>query len=269
MSRKLLIGWCLLPLFHLISPFIFAQTDPVSVSDYYFYDYRKQNFSVQAFIPYGNVSLFSQNQYLLSELCTATISGSYNSKGNTVVASISHFGYSKYGIFTFSSGFARVFAKRISFGLQAHYLLHHAETFPKMHSFTFDLSIYGRISQKIGIGASAYNPANLKYGVSGIEKIPMIYILMLDYIINDKVLLAIAASKQLPGFFDISGTVCFKDRFYGFTADVSLKKMGVIFSFWWKKFQFDVGWGYDYRLGFSPKVGVSYLFQHKETKKYQ
>jgi hypothetical protein len=139
-----------------------------------------------------------------------------------------------------------------------HYLLHHAENYPKTHSFTFDLSLYGQITQKIEIGVSAYNPANLKYGLTGKEKIPMRYILMLNYKINDKVLLAIAASKQLPGFFDITGTLCFRDKFYGLMMDVSLKKVGVEFSFWWKNLLIDVGGGFDYRLGFSPCVGIKY-----------
>jgi len=261
MSRKLLIGWCLMPLFYL-NPFsIIAQTEQITVSDYFLLHNRKQIFSVHAFLTGGNVSIYSQNQFLLKELCTASVSGNYNIKGNAVAINISHFGYSKYGIFTISSGYARVFAKRVSFGLQVHYLMHHAAEYLKKHSFTFDLSLYGQITHRIGIGASAYNPANLKYGLTGKEKIPMLYTLMLNYKINDKVLLALTASKQLPGFFDISGTVYFRAKFYGFMTDVSLKKVGVGFSFWWKKFQFDVGGDFDYRLGFSPFVGVSYSFK--------
>jgi len=260
MSRKLLISWCLMPLITLISSPVFAQNEQVSVSDYYLFFSRKQNFSSLSFLSYSSVSLFSENQFLIKELCTATVSGNYNHNGNTVAATISHFGYSKYGFITFSSGYARTFANRVSFGLQVHYLLHHAETYPQIHSFTFDLSLYGKISQKVGIGVSAYNPANLKYGIIGNEQIPMLYIVMLDYKISDKVLLAVAASKQLPGAFDIFGTICFQDRFYGFMMDCSLKKIGLQFTFWWKKFQFDVGGSFDYRLGFSPNVGMIYLF---------
>ena len=260
MSRKLLIGWCLMPLFNFLSFFIYAQEEPVSVFDYYLSHNRKQNFSVLAWIPCGKVSLFSQNQFLLKELCTATVSGNYKNKENAVALNVTHFGYSKYGVFTISSGYARVFAQRVSFGLQIHYLMHHAAEYPKIHSFTFDLSLYGQITPKIGIGASAYNPANLKYGLTGKEKIPMLYSLMFNYKINDKLLLALTASKQLPGFFDISGTICYRDKFYGFMADVSLKKMGVEFSFWWKRLQFDVGGDFDYRLGFSPFVGVNCQF---------
>jgi len=260
MSRKLLISWFLIPLLSFHNPFIFAQKTSNSVANYYLFYYRNQNFAVQSFLPYGSVSLFSQNQYLLKELCTATVSGNYNIKGNVVALSVSHFGYSKYGIFTCSSGYAREFAKRVAFGLQVHYLLHHADIYPKMHSLTFDLSLYGKISQKIGIGVSAYNPANLKYGITGEEKIPMQYSLMLNYCVNDKVLLAVAASKQLQGNFDITGTICFRNRFYGFLMDCSLKKVGVQFSFWWNRLQFDVGGSFDYRLGFSPKVQIVYNF---------
>jgi hypothetical protein len=260
MSRKLLIGWCLMPLFYLSFPIIFAQEEPASIADYFLFHNRTRNFSAQAWLPRGNVSLFSQNQFLLKELCTATVSGVYNIKGNMVALSVSHFGYSKYGILTISSGYTRTFAKRISFGLQVHYLMHHAETYPNKHSFTFDLSLYGQISSKIGLGISAYNPANLKYGLTGKEKIPMLYNIMLNYKINNKVLVAIAASKQFPGFFDITGTVCFRDRFYGFMTDVSLKNVGVQFSFWWKNVQFDIGGSFDYRLGFSPNIGIGFTF---------
>jgi hypothetical protein len=261
MSRKLLIGWYLMPLFCFSFPYIFAQEEPVSISDYFIFHNRKHNFSAQAWLPFGNVSLFSQNQFLLKELCTANVSCGYNIKGNMVALSVSHFGYSKYGIFTISCGYARTFAKRVSFGLQVHYLLYHAEVFPKVHSFTFDLSLYGQISSKIGIGISAYNPANLKYGLTGKEKIPMLYSIILNYKINNKVLVAMAVSKQFPGFFDITGTVCFRDKFYGFLTEVSLKNVGVQFSFWCKKVQFDVGGSFDYRLGFSPAVGMNYWFK--------
>ena len=260
MSRKLLIGWCLTPFFTFNFLSVFAQEERVSVSDYHLLYSREQNFSLCAFLPHSNLSLHSENQFLLSELCTASVTGCYKNKENAVSASVSHFGYSKYGIMTITSGYARTFARRVSFGLQVHYLMHHAETYPQQHSFTFDLSLYGRISQKIGIGVSAYNPANLKYGLTGKEKIPMRYCLLFDYQINDKLLLAVAASKQLPGFFDISGQICFRDKYYGFITDLSLKKAGVVFTFWWKKMQFDVGGSFDYRLGFSPSVGVSYSF---------
>jgi len=259
MSRKLLIGLCLMPLCYLVTPIVSAQKDPISISEYHLFNIFHHNFSVQAFLP-ANVALSSQNQFLLQELCTATLSGNYNMKGNAVAIAISHFGYSKYGVFTLSSGYAKLFAKRVSFGLQAHYILHHAEGYPNKSSFTFDLSLYGRLSPKVGIGVSAYNPANLKYGLTGKEKIPMFYCLMLDYKINDKLLLAIAASKQLPGSFDIAGTICFKDKFFGFMMDFSLKNVGTQFSFWWKKLQFDVGGSFDYRVGFSPRVRVCWLF---------
>jgi hypothetical protein len=260
MSRKLLIGWCLMPLLNFLSIFIYAQKEPASVSDYYFLHLRKQNFSVRSWLQRGNISLSSQNQFLLKELCTATISSCYNIKGNAVAMTVSHFGYSKYGVLTVSSGYARVFAKRVSFGLQVHYLLHHVESFPKKNSFTFDLSLYGRISQKVGMGVSVYNPANLKYGINGKEPIPMLYCLMLDYKLSDKVLLAVTASKQLPGFFDVMGTICFRDKFYGFLIDASVRKINTQFSFWWSKMQFDVGGNFDYRLGFSPFVNIVYLF---------
>jgi hypothetical protein len=260
MSRKLLIGWYLIPLFNFISLFIFAQKEPVSVSDYYFLNYREQNFSVLAWSQFSNVFLFSHNQFLLKELCTAKISGNYNIKENSVALSVSHFGYSKYGVFTISSGYTRTFAKRVSFGLQMHYLLHHVEDYPKKHSFIFDLSLYGRISQKVGMGISVYNPANLKYGMSGKEPIPMLYSLMLDYKLSDKVLLAVAASKQLPGFFDMVGTICFRDKFYGFLIDASVRKVNTQFSFWWKKAQFDLGGSFDYRMGFSPFVRIGCFF---------
>jgi hypothetical protein len=261
MSRKLLISWCLLPFLTLISLNIHAQEEQVSVAGYYRYHNRQLNFSLHPWLSGGYVSLFSENQFLMKELCTATVSGSYNIKEHAVAINISHFGYSKYGIFTISSGYAQLFAKRVSFGLQVHYLVHHAETYPKTHSFTFDLSLYSKLSQKIGLGVSAYNPANLKYGVSGKEKIPMHYIIMLDYKLSDKVLLAVAASKQLPGFFDIAATLCFKDKFYGFMTDVSLKKVNLKCSFWVKKLQFDVGGSFDYRLGFSPQIHITYNYK--------
>lgn len=260
MSRKQLISWYLIPFFNFLSFFIYAQAASNSVSDYYFLNEQQQNFSVLAWSTVSNVSLFSHNQFLLKELCTVTISGNYNIKENTIALSVSHFGYSKYGMFTISSGYARTFAKRVSFGLQVHYLLHHVEDYPRKHSFTFDLSLYGKISQKVGIGVSAYNPANLKYGLTGKEKIPMQFCLMLDYKLSTKVLLAVAVSKQLPGFFDVVGAICFRDRFYGFLIDASVRKVNTKFSFWWKKMQFDVGGSFDYRLGFSPAVRIGWLF---------
>jgi hypothetical protein len=257
MSRKLLIGWCLMPFLNFLSFIIFAQ-EPSSVSDFFLLHCREQNFSVYVWLSSSNVSLASKNQFFLKELCTATISGSYIKKENAVALSVSHFGFSKYGMFTISSGYARSFSKRVSFGLHVHYILHHSGEYPKKHSFTFDLSLYGQISSKIGIGISAYNPANLKYGLTGQERIPMLYHIMLSYKINSKVLVAIAASKQFPGFFNITGTVCFRDKFYGFMMDVSFKQVGTQFSFWWKRIQFDFGGCFDYRLGFSPQVRINY-----------
>jgi hypothetical protein len=82
---------------------------------------------------------------------------------------------------------------------------------------------------------------------------------MLDYKINDKVLLACTVFKQVSGFLDISGTICFKEKFYGFMIDTSVRKVSTRFSFWWKRLQFDLGGSFDYRLGFSPSVNIVYL----------
>jgi len=258
MSRKLLISWCLTPIFCLIVFSIFAREEQVETSSYYFFHQRKHNFSSTAWIPSGKIALFSENQFLLKELCSAYLSMNYCLKGNAVAMQMEHFGYLKYGILTLSAGYAREFAQRVTFGLQVHYMMHHVEAYSKTHSFTFDLSIFGKISSKIGIGIAVYNPANLKYGLIGKEKIPMRCYLTINYQVNEKLILAVGASKHLPGFFDVNGTVCFKNKFVGFFTEISLKQMGILFSFWWKKLQFDLGGSFNYRLGFSPSAGISY-----------
>lgn len=257
MKRCLLVLICFL-----MSKWLNAQS-VLSVSDYQIL--RNSNFAQLNNASSSWVNASCRNDYFLKEMMTADLTGTLLFGDNAVAFQCSHEGYSKYGNLTSSIGYSRKFAERVSVGLRFYYLFQHVEQYESVHSVTFDISLHAVVSKKLSFGFEVYNPARLKYGVRGNSLIPMMFRVQAQYVFSDKLLFLITLHKHLPGEFDVVLGAYYRPTSYFFLSfDVSLMNADVGVMLRCRSLYFTIDFKYNYRLGFSPEIGLAYRFPHRK-----
>lgn len=240
------------------------QNDPQR--EYLFlYSFVKDFSSILPFINQSFIQCQVENRFLVPEINQKRCLAHLTLKNNSFILQINHLGYSKFGLLESSLGYARKFGRSVSFSLDFHYLFNHVTGYESRHSFTFRTSFWGKLNSKTSFGVSVYNPAYLKYGGLSEELIPVKVHLILMYSINDKVVLIPEVTKTFPGNLNIGVTTAISVNNFQFSTSLSLKGVGIGFGFFYKQFLFQIDTKYDYRLGISPTVQVSYLLP-KSTK---
>ncbi len=236
-----------------------------SQSLFYLSDYQILRSSIMAqksFISYSNINTSCSNDYLLKELMNVQLTGQCVVKDNAFFVQMFHSGYSKYGNLTSSIAYARQFGHRVAVGLRFHYLYQHIEKYESVHSVTFDISLFAIVTKKLSFGFEVYNPARLKYGFRGTNLIPMKFTVQAQYKYSDKLLFMLDLYKRMPGEFDVSlGVYYYPLNYFYLAFDVSLMYADIGLMLRWGHFYFTVDLKYNYNLGFSPTVGLTYQFK--------
>lgn len=216
----------------------------------------------KSFFLSSNLYTSCGNDFLLKELMNVQLTGQLVVRDNVLCMQMSHNGYSKYGNLTTSIAYARQFGKKVAVGLRFYYLYQHVEQYEPTHSVTFDISLFAFVTKKLSFGFEVYNPARLKYGFRGTNLIPMKFTVQAQYKYSDKLLFMIDLYKRLPGEFDVSLGAYYHPLNYFYLAfDVSLMYADIGVMLRCGHFYFTIDLKYNYRLGFSPEVGLVYQFQ--------
>ena len=214
------------------------------------------------FLPYSQVTTTFENRFLLKELMREEIGAVFRYKNHAFLFNVSHFGYSLYGEMNLSAGYARTFGQHFSVGLNLHYLMTHAESASTLHSLTFDVSFYGRINRKFGMAFSCYNPARLKYGLTGKSYLPVRFLFELSYIISDQLLIYTEIEKELKTAFDFSAGAVWRLRCLFLSLSAGFPnpwvKCGVEIQ--QKRFLFGVNCQYRLTTGVVPQAELAILF---------
>jgi hypothetical protein len=244
----------------------FPQNDPncklkenFSVIDDYRLLIGSRNIAANNFLNTSFISVSIQNQLLIKELMNKNSSAQWKYKANAFFVEINHFGYSRYGEMKLSAGYSKRFGSKIAIGLNFHYLLHHAIHYGTENSFTFDLSFQTAISEKLGFGFVVYNPARLKYGITGEEIIPVVFIYDCYYKIGNKLLFFSEIEKKIPGVFNVGlGMTCHFSQM-SITSSLSLTSLSFLISTEWHSFIFGIRTDCHYKTGISPTLNLYYL----------
>ena len=225
-------------------------------------DYLLSKLAVTSTMPFQSFSWLNAscgNDYLLKELTRTRLETVILYHRHAFAIRMSHYGYAKYGELTTSVAYALKLGTKVAVGLQFHYIFQHVNHYESLHSVTFDFSLYAQASRKLSFFFELYNPARLKYGVTGKTVIPMRFTVATLYEFNEKLLFSVKIFKELPGIFDVDAQCCYspKDFFY-LSLDLSLHHVqcGVMLRFRHLYFTTDVK--YNYNLGFAPEVGMIY-----------
>ena len=211
----------------------------------------------------SKIAVGFRNDFLLQDLMYKSVSGQIGITGNCLTFSIMHYGYAQYGEYKIAVGYSRVFGKKFSIGMTFHYIGNHARDYGVEHSITFDISAHCNITQKIGFGVRAFNPAHLKYGITGenAPRLPMIFNLDFHYKISRKILLYIFAEKEIGGALRIGiGGIYSPHRLFRMSlhAAFPVPEAELQTIFHWNHIEFGAGVIWKLNLGISPCLTLNF-----------
>jgi len=230
------------------------------------------NPAIMAFGDEISVGLHYDNRFLLKETSTSSLGFVLPvEKVGAFGLQLSHFGHVNYGELHTGFSYAKSFGNIISFGLGFHYLMNYfsEKTYGNCHGFTFDIGVYGQISQRLGMGFHAFNPARLKMCTYNDTKeyIPTILRLGLSYDLSKKCILAAEIEKDLDKKF-----VYRVGLEYSILEQLQIRT-GCGFPYFecslgagWKTnyLMVDFAFSYHFVLGYSPRISL--IYNIKQTK---
>lgn len=261
-SQKCLIQCTILLTIHLIasSSFSYSQTQ-TDAYQYHLLESRKSFSAANVLLNTSALSFDFRNDYCLKELMYKQLTFNYLKNKNCGFVTLSHFGYSKYGLLSATAGYARTFSNQLSISMSGNYIAQHAEHYACIHSFTIDLSGIIQINNRIGLLVDIYNPIRMKYGITGKTIIPLQFHIQSYYLINPKTLLYLNCLKELPGQAEFGTGLCSQSLKHlyinGYCSSLRLSA-GV--DIVWKNLLIGTSVRWYYKLGISTLFNFHYLF---------
>ncbi|MCB2220406.1 MAG: hypothetical protein KQI35_08430 [Bacteroidetes bacterium] len=143
-------------------------------------------------------SFYFQNRFLVSELGLKS-GGIVLPVGSGVFGlSYGYFGYNQYNESKVGLAYSKTLGKGFSAGVQLDYITHKLTgDYGKASLFTFEIGMQKKISEKVVIGAHAFNPIRAKIMDEPEERISAIYRLGISYNISNVLVLVVETEKDL------------------------------------------------------------------------
>lgn len=225
------------------------------------------NQAAMAWHPKTSAGLFFENRFLLKEMNTRGFGFTLPVSSSDVFGlSFSQYGYSAYNESKIGLSFAKVFAKKVSAGLQLDYLYtaSTAENGSK-GAFTFEFGLQSKVSKKMMIGFYAFNPVHsvLSDYNGYTEYVPVVLRFGIAYQFSEKFVLEVETDKDLhyDAILRMGCDYKINDKFFvrgGLSTGVVLYSIGVGAK--WNRFTFDIASSFHQVLGVTPAVSLSYNF---------
>jgi hypothetical protein len=190
-------------------------------------------------------------------------------KIGTFGLAINYFGFTDYNEQKIGLNYARKLAKNFSMGVQLDYLSTRIPNYGVAHSVTVEIGILAKLTNKVSLGAHAYNPVNSRVGTQ--DRLPSVFSLGLGYEPSKKVLLTAQLDKDIYNYpFTGRFGLEYKpiDAFYlraGLSAAaLAQASFGVGVNL--KQLKIDFATSYHQVLGFTPAISLSYSLQKQTLK---
>lgn len=143
-------------------------------------------------------SFYYQNSYLVKEL--GLRSGGFVFPTNTGVFGLSYqyFGYTQYNESKIGLAYAKSLGNGFAAAVQLDYIAYKLSgDYGHNSIFTFEIGIQKKLSEKIVIGAHAFNPIRAKLTDDPEERVPAIYRLGITYSVSNDLILVLETEKDL------------------------------------------------------------------------
>lgn len=223
-----------------------------------------------AFIDGISFTAYGERRFLTEGLNSYLFAAAvpYDKIGTFGVA-INYFGFKDYNEQKIGLSYARKLAKNFSLGVQLDYLGTRIPNYGSAHAVTVEIGILAKLSEKVSLGAHAYNPVNAKVGPQ--DRLPTIFNLGVGYKASKKVLLNVQLEKDIYNFPLVArlGLEYRPSKALYLRAGVAASQfaqasfgLGVNVE----SLRIDFATSYHQILGFTPAVSLSYTIVKPEEK---
>lgn len=215
-----------------------------------------------------SAGVYYEDRFMLKELSVKGAVLAMPVKGGAFGLCFSNFGYSLYSENKYGLSFAKAFGDKFSMGIAMDYLTTKiAEGYGKKGVFAAEIGLQAKPMKGLNIGAHVYNPTRTKLATYNKERIPTIIRLGGDYTFSDKVTLAVESEKDIAQKAIFKAGIEYRavKEFYlraGISTNPTLSSFG--FGINLKNFKLDLSANYHQTLGFSPQLGMTYMFSKTE-----
>lgn len=210
----------------------------------------------------SNISTFYHNKFLCPEIGLENLSFVYSHPTLSFSAIVSHHGFADYGEMSVGVNFSRLFKPYISVGIGAEYLgWYYTGAWHSMACFNLGIMVFP--IQNLSLGFSIYNLSFSKFNVEESKfNVPTIFFLGLKYKFTELLVITAEASLTLKENFTASiGLQYFFVKQVGMRIGIYASKeispclgLGINLN----GFCIDIGAQYNFKLGLTSSVGISY-----------
>lgn len=228
-----------------------------------------QNQAGLGFVRDISAGAYYENRFLLKELSIKGGVIALPVKGGTFGLCISNFGYSLYNENKYSLSFAKAFGDKLSAGIAMDYLTTKiGEGYGSKGVLAAEFGIQAKPLKGLTLGAHVFNPTRAKISDYNDERLPTIIRFGGDYDFSDKVKVAVETEKDMAQKAVFKAGIEYKPvkEFYlraGIGTNPTLTCFG--FGINLKNLKIDVAANYHQTLGFSPQLGLTYIFKKAES----
>lgn len=225
------------------------------------------NQAAMAFYQLPAVGAYFNNAYFLKELSTKSLVGMMPVGKGAFGVVFNHFGYHYYNEINAGLSYARRFGNYFSAAVQLDFL-HLGQGNGELgnkSTATFEVSLMGKVTKTLTLGAHVYNPIGVKYSKD--VKIPACYRLGLGWV-PVKNVLAVAEAEMMSGErvnikcgVEYAPVKLLAIR-VGYASLPQLWDFGVGLNF--SGFSLDLTPTWNNMLGWSTHIALSYHFSKKE-----
>ena len=146
------------------------------------------NPAASSFLSQVEIGVNYESRFNLDELSVKTIALAYPNRFGTITSSFQYFGYEVYNEFRYALGFARKFGSNLGASVQFCALGSRINPeIPTLYAFTFDASVYAKLSETLGLGFYVFNlPASQFKSTEQNVEIPVLYRLGGEWMLSNK-----------------------------------------------------------------------------------
>ncbi len=222
----------------------------------------------------AGASVYYENRFLLSDLnLQAATFAIPTGKAGTFGVSYSRFGNRLFNQSSYGLAYGRQLFPFLSVGLQLNYLhTHLAEGYGDRHSFVGELGVLSQITPRFRAAFHVYNLTRTTLAEGNDERVPMNMRLGIQYDFSKKVLMVAEVEKDL----ELDPNVKIGFEYWPVEQFAIRLGMGTLplhvdmgFGLRLKGFMFDIAGSIHPVLGFSPKAGLSYMFDLKRKSGFR
>jgi len=177
---------------------------------------------------------------------------------------LSYFGFDLYNEKKVGLAFAKALGEKFSMGVQLDYLSTYISEYGSKSAVTFEGGILAKVTKELKIGAHIYNPLRVKMGVYREEKLPTIMKIGLAYQPSQKIIFALETEKDIDLKPVVKAGIDYKivEKF-SLRGGISTNPINASFGFGvnLKKIKIDFSSSFHQQLGYTPKMGLTYVFE--------